>query len=497
MSQTEQYIDEYWNIHNTDEILGKGGQGVVFRTKDPDLAIKLVTDESGIPITDSINLKKYSQRLRRIRLLPIPEGLNISLPSALLKDHAGYVMQLLSDMVPFSNFFLDTNSAEKITEFDIPDWLKGIPGYEAKKIIHYCKTGGLRRRLSALSTCSSLLARLHGYGLVYGDISPNNIFISKDLKHSSVWLIDADNIRFEIILGGNTVYTPKYGAPELVQGLDSGRPVSDCHAFAVVAFNLLTLIHPFIGNKVEGTDDSDWADEENDEQDIDEKAYAGFIPWIDDHVDNSNHTEKGLPRQLILNEKLATLFQRTFSEGRIDSWKRPAIFHWPEAFAQASDTTIKCSSCEMTYYYDFEESGSSEKKCPYCETLQAELITFDSYNWYGSEAQLETPCWRFIREIKNETPILIPQRLFSGYTLTESDSSELEISITDDSILIKKSEQGTFELSIAAENFQCGKFQRIISQTKLKREHKDVRFWIYVNSVEPRLIIVSISGGHR
>ena len=145
-------------------------------------------------------------------------------------------MQLLSEMVSFSHFWLDGKSAENIAPDDIPAWLSAMPKNEAKKIVHYYKTGGLRRRLNALFKCASLLARLHGNGMVYGDISPNNIFISEGLEDPSVWLIDADNIRFEITAGGSVVYTPKYGAPELVQGKDGGRPASDCHAFAVVAF---------------------------------------------------------------------------------------------------------------------------------------------------------------------------------------------------------------------------------------------------------------------
>ena len=114
--------------------------------------------------------------------------------------------------------------------------------------------------------------------MVYGDISPNNIFISEGIDGSSVWLIDADNIRFEITAGGSVVYTPKYGAPELVQGKDGGRPSSDCHAFAVVAFYLLSLIHPFVGKKVDGTDEGDWADEENDDEDIEDKSLCRIVP---------------------------------------------------------------------------------------------------------------------------------------------------------------------------------------------------------------------------
>lgn len=140
------YVDEYQNVHIQDKVLGQGGQGVVFRTRDPDLAIKLVTDESGNPVTDDVLVERYSKRFKRVRLLPLPENLNISVPAALLQNKAGYVMQLLSEMVPFSHFWLDGQTAEKMGPDQIPAWLSAMPENEAKKIVHYCKTGGLRRR---------------------------------------------------------------------------------------------------------------------------------------------------------------------------------------------------------------------------------------------------------------------------------------------------------------------------------------------------------------
>jgi hypothetical protein len=79
------YVDEYQNVHIQDKVLGQG-QGVVFRTRDPDLAIKLVTDESGNPVTDDVLVERYSKRFKRVRLLPLPENLNISVPAALLPE---------------------------------------------------------------------------------------------------------------------------------------------------------------------------------------------------------------------------------------------------------------------------------------------------------------------------------------------------------------------------------------------------------------------------
>ena len=495
MSQrSKKYADEYQKIHIQDKVLGKGGQGVVFRTKDPDLAIKLVTDASGTPVTDKESVERYSKRFMRVRLLPLPESLNISVPAALLQNNAGYVMQLLSEMIPFSHFWLDGISEKNITPDDIPVWLSKMPENEAKTIVHYYKTGGLRRRLIALYKCASLLARLHGIGMVYGDISPNNIFISEGLDDSSVWLIDADNIRFEITTGGSIVYTPKYGAPELVQGKDGGRPASDCHAFAVVAFYLLSLIHPFIGKKVDGTYERDWADDENDNEDIEEKAYAGLFPWVDDQSDDSNSSDSGLPRSLLLTEKLTSLFEDTFGPGRTSPWLRPTIYHWPEALAQAADMTITCPGCSMNYYYDFKHPETDDYSCPYCETQRPQVLILESYRWNGANKLLNLPCWRYIREIPLNAELTIPRRVFDEFAMHDSDTAEVLISSTDKGVLIKKSDHGKADLSVAAGSHSQSAFQKLYSQMKIERAAPDVQFWMFADVNSPRLVFCSLSG---
>ena len=491
------YIDEYHNVHIRDKFLGQGGQGTVYRTMDPDLAIKLATDDGGNTKTDSEIIRENSFRLKNLRLLPVPKNANISFPAALLRDHAGYVMQLLSEMVPLSDFWLDGKTSEDISSGDIPEWLSEIPEDpedDAKKFVHYYRTGGLRRRLAVLYKCAALLARLHGRAMVYCDISPLNIFVSEDPEHSDVWLIDADNIQFETKAGGRVVFTEGYGAPELVRGTDGGRPASDCHAFAVVSFYLLSLVHPFKGRMVDGTD-VDWADDENDAEEIEEKAYEGRFPYIDDPEDDSNSTDSGLPRQLVLTDKLDALFRGTFCAGKTAPWLRPTIYHWPEALAQASDITVLCPECRMTYYCDFEDSDPGERKCPYCQAAMPESVVLESYRWQGGANLLQPPCWRFVREIGENSPIQLPRRLFAEFTMTESDTPELEISKNNDSLLLKKSEHGTMEMSAAAYGCRDSGFKRLFSQMKVARGQTDFRFWLYADSNEPRLILCSVAGG--
>ncbi len=554
MSQEiKKYVDDYQNVHLEGEMLGQGGQGVVFRTNDPDLAIKLVTDESGNPVTDEKSVKRYSNRFKRVRLLPLPEKLNISLPAALLQDNAGYVMQLLSEMVPLNHLWLDGKSTRTILiKDDIPAWLfeqeeietiknirrkiteiksqsdncecrnnvyntqkceqcKKIAQIATNKekelidnfrdsrteIIYYYKTGGLRRRLNVLYKCASLLARLHGNGMVYGDISPNNIFVSEGIDDSSVWLIDADNIRFEITARGSIVYTPKYGAPELVQEKDGGRPSSDCHAFAVVAFYLLSMIHPFVGKKVLGTDEGDWADEENDDEDIEGKAYAGLFPWVDDLSDDSNSSDNGLPRSLLLTEKLKALFECTFGPGRTFPLMRPTIYHWPEALAQAADITVKCPDCSMNYYYNFIHPETEDHNCPYCKTQRPQLLILESYRWNGANTPLNSPCWHYIREIPLNSELTIPRRLFDDFAMLDSDTSEILISSTDKGIVIKKSDQSKADLSVADGSHPQSGFKKLFSQMMIDQSTPDVQFWIFAHVNSPRLVNCRICGGKK
>jgi hypothetical protein len=491
----EKYVDEFHYIHCKGAMLGRGGQGIVFRTKDPDVAIKVDLDSKGEPLENPEVLKKYAEKIERIRLLPLPEGIELSLPAALLKERAGYVMQLLSDMVPFGFFWPSGKSENKVADADIPEWLGEVDRFTAKTILHYRDTGGLRRRLMALFKSSLLLAKLHGRGFVYGDVSHNNIFISESLDFSAVWFIDADNLRFEQTSGGGALYTCGYGAPEIMQGRDSARPATDCHAFAVLAFRMLSLIHPFIGKKVEGEDnDSDWADEEDETENPEEQAYAGYLPWVDDPEDDSNANHGGLPRTLVLTEKLRSLFERTFCAGRTSPPLRPAIFHWPEAFARAADSTLQCPSCGMSYYYPLEQE--EDFQCPYCEVPPPRMLSLRSYRWHGAGRPLGKICWHFLREIEEEKPLVLPQRIFVPFCVNRADEPEMLLYLRGRDIFMEKTESSALSFALATETSCAGLFQEFFSKVRIKNGvGKD--FWIFTASEDPRLILGSIMGGER
>ena len=227
-----------------------------------------------------------------------------------------------------------------------------------------------------------------------------------------VWLIDADNLRFERSEGGNAVYTPHYGAPEIVQGRDRSRPRSDCWAFAVMAFRTLALCHPFIGKKVVEPDDDKggWDAEpvaDGTPADLDEQAYAGYLPFIDDDDDNTNAAVSGLPRERVTTPGLRCLFQETFGVGRTQPPRRPSMLFWEIELARAFDQSLICPECRMSYF------ANTHDKCPYCKTPRPAF------------ARVKTPRWEVL--ISTETTgFALLHRLFNPFSPEHNDDTEYE-----------------------------------------------------------------------
>lgn len=403
--------DQYGYLHHLTEELARGGQGVVYRTKDADLAVKQPLDVNGEPDLAS----NPQARFQNVRSLPLPPRIPISLPLATLRDQPGYVMKLLSEMEPFGAFELSGDKKEHFANAPRPKWLDGVKDNgTASTLAHYAQSGSTRRRLFTLSKVAGILARLHAAGLVYGDIAPNNCFMGKG-ESQEVWLIDADNLRFERIEDGNAVYTPRYGAPEVVQGRDRARPRTDCWAFAVMAFETLSLVHPFIGRKVLDPDEDagGWDVEpvlEGAPADLDEQAYAGFLPFVDDENDDSNPAMSGLPRAIVLTPELARLFQETFGAGRTKPWRRPAMAFWAVALTAAYDQSIACPSCEMSYYKDNTE-------CPFCNAHRPPFVL------------ASTDRWQTVIQQPRGAAVDIPHRLFHAFSFELSGRTEYEAEI--------------------------------------------------------------------
>lgn len=172
--------------------------------------------------------------------------------------------------------------------------------------------------------------------------------VSDSLEHEQVFLIDVDNIAVASEVRDGAYVTPGYAAPEVVTGRRGVSSLSDAFAFAVMAFETLSIQHPFIGDLVH-----------DGEPELEERAFVGGIPWVDHGSDQANRSSFGLPRRHTLTPGLRALAARTFEGGLADPIGRPTVGEWRTKLFEAADLTLTCEGCRGSFY-------GSEPACPWC-----------------------------------------------------------------------------------------------------------------------------------
>lgn len=311
--------------------IGKGGQGAVYRIRHTRYAAKLAGPRQDPGQGDSL-----AERLARLRWLPL-EDLPISRPvKPLAEPHVGYVMDLLEDMVPIAELCEPPDG-------EMEPW--------------YLAGGGLRRRLRLLARCASILAVLHGRGLVYGDISPGNILVSAAQDHEQVWLIDPDNIAIESSARSRIVGTRLYRAPEIVRRQTGNTTFSDAWSFAILAYQTLRGDHPLLGDLT------------GESLQYEDDAERGLLPWTGHGTDARNRSAYGMPAHAVLSSRLQALFRQNFEDGLNDPFRRPTAGVWAAALSGAADLTVTCpaAGCGQSYY-------AFGLHCPFCRAGSPDTI---------------------------------------------------------------------------------------------------------------------------
>lgn len=325
--------DKHNNAYELTKRVGEGGQGIVCQTQIDGILVKILNTK------DETAIKKWQKQLDW-SLRQDLTGLNLAHPKIqITKPRLGYVMELMDGLIPLQNVLEESFS-------DLVD---------KQSIKQFIKTGGLKRRLQILLKVAKTLAKLHSRGYAYGDISPANIFVSEDSRYSEVWFIDCDNLCVNEREGLTHIYTPGYGAPEVVKGDMGVNALTDQWSFAVMAFELLTHQHPFKGVYVE----------DGEPEIVDEQAYRGELPWVYDAEDDSNESAGGINISLVANNKIFNLFNQCFSKGKTQPYERPSLNAWCAALQEAIDHLIGCPSCASHYFADLQ---SQEQTCPFCLT---------------------------------------------------------------------------------------------------------------------------------
>lgn len=327
--------DELGRVHVLEKKIAEGGQGAVVTIQgQPRWLVKLSKWPSADPRT-----KAWAQQIEAVKRLPIEDfDLPFAMPKAMvLKPRLGYLMELMDGLVPLENLLIQAQ--ESMLEG------RGLKGF--------LDSGGLKRRLALLSRLARVLARLHGLGIAHGDISPKNIFVSESVDHAEVWMIDCDNLTYAVKDSTLQLYTPDYGAPELVREDAGISTYTDIWSFAVLAFQLLTFLHPYKSGALVDED-----------ADLEHAALRGELPWVDDPSDSRNRSICGLDRTSVCTEALARLFDRCFRLGGLAPEARPLMSEWAEVLEAACALQVKCAEdiggCGSTHIWTVDGA------CPFC-----------------------------------------------------------------------------------------------------------------------------------
>lgn len=308
------------NNYNVVKIIGEGSQGRTYLLEGGQYIAKLFfkkrsSESMRSTINYLINLglskKRYAVPLREV-----------------VSPECGYIAEFASGMMPLSELKWSEDKGPR------GDW--------------YIQTGGTQKRYALLSNLAYVLRSLHSQGLTYCDLSPNNVFVSSAPDSNAVFLIDMDNVRHRTGITTN-IYTPFYGAPEVVAFKSANTPMSDSFSFAVMAYELLTMSHPLIGDYVS-----------DGEPDLEDKALRGEIPWINDPNDSINKCSTGFGASMFITPELMNLFHRMFEAGLNDPDQRPDMYEWYEALCKSNNRLLRCPDCNIYYPYDTSHA------CPLC-----------------------------------------------------------------------------------------------------------------------------------
>ncbi|WNG39365.1 hypothetical protein F0U61_41150 [Archangium violaceum] len=378
MTPIQQVVDESGAVHTLAKKIGAGAQGEVWLAKGGRRIVKLLT-----PSADAEVLRRQIAFVRRLDLA----GLHVAKPIAVLKKpYVGYVAEFLGDMLP----------------------IKALIEAPSKDLVRWhIDTGSLRRRLRLLAHAGEALLGLHARGVVYADVSHNNVFISQPINAVEAWLIDLDNLSHESD-PRRAIYTPGYGAPEVVAGTSGCTSLSDAWAFAVLAWHTLTLTHPLIGDLV------------NDgEPELEEEAFAGRLPWVGHSTDERNRCSMGLPADVVLAGRLLELARRTFEEGVTDRKRRTSVSDWVERLHVAADQTVSCAGCGGTYFVTSSE-------CPWCEEPRPPITPVRLTRWQPGKGLVEgaTRLWQL--PLTGEGMVLT-RRVTAGQTGVAARAPHVEL----------------------------------------------------------------------
>ncbi len=204
---------------------------------------------------------------------------------------------------------------------------------------------------------------LHASGFSYKDISPANIFIEPE--SGNILICDNDNITPNGMRVNNLLGTPKFMAPEIVEGGMVPNTETDQFSLAVLLFYMLFIAHPFEGALETRINCFDEASAK--------QLYGYDAVYIFNKENDSNRPVPGIhnnPLKLwgIYPDYLKELFEKTFTIGIKAPYLRSRESQWRKAFFKMYNSLFKCGNCGMENFYDLEiiRTKGELHKCILC-----------------------------------------------------------------------------------------------------------------------------------
>lgn len=307
------------------DILGHGGQGVVYRVEvdGRDYALKWYHRKIN-------NGDKFYRNLANNVATPPPSPMFVwpKYLSLVNNDEYGYVM----DIVPknykcFSDFLL---TKEKFTSITVV--------------------------VNAALNITNAFRELHRKGFSYQDLNDGNFFI--DPHTGDILICDTDNVApYGESLG--IAGKARYMAPEVVRSIKAPDVMTDRFSLAVILFRLLFLDHPLEGKRTLCPCLT---------EELEHKFYGKFPLFIFDPDDDSNRPVRGVHCNVarlwpLYPQFIRDLFTRAFSQPCLKcETSRPTDNEWQIAFTKLRDVIIKCP-CGGETFLDLDEKETACLNC--------------------------------------------------------------------------------------------------------------------------------------
>jgi len=208
--------------------------------------------------------------------------------------------------------------------------------------------------LACLNLADSF-AQLHLRGLCYKDVSINNFFFHPETGKCCI--IDIDNICYDSVkdYSANVLGTPRFMAPEIVDGSAKPSIYTDYHSLAVLLFYLLLLGHPLEGLQEKNIKIFDIAAQK--------RLYGSSATYIFDLNNPSNRPDPEIHSPTIfmsniLPDHIMKTFDLAFSRGLHDPNHRVPDSKWSLELKRLIDLMTHCPSCGQE---NFLSPSSPEK----------------------------------------------------------------------------------------------------------------------------------------